>query len=64
MRPQQQQHSQRPEQNRRPHSEERTLAGTIARRIIRELELADTTENWRTISNIIFEAINPERSDD
>ena len=64
MRPQQQQQSHRPEQRRRPYSDERTLAGTIARRIIRELHLEDTTPNWRTISNIIAEAIRPERSDE
>jgi hypothetical protein len=40
------------------------IAGATARRIIRELRLADTKENWRAISRIVLDAILPDEPQD
>ncbi len=40
------------------------IAGATARRIIRELRLADTKENWRAISGIVLDAMLPNEAEE
>jgi hypothetical protein len=40
------------------------IAGATARRIIREMRLPDTKENWRAISGVVLDAILPDEPQD